>query len=94
MRWDQFRTAMLANNKTEMKKSIHVSAVTRLSTVFDDLGSQLPQIAAQMGTTKPLEIREKTAIFLAEKQGDNGQTYIHAITFVRDPDGSWKLLQL
>ena len=93
-RWNEFRAAMLTNNKAEMKKYIHASAMAPLSEVFDQLGTELSQIATQMGTSKPLEIREKTATFLLEKQGDNGQTYIHAITFIRESDGSWKLLQL
>jgi|GEM_PF-7078313 len=92
--WNQFRAAMLANNRAEMEKSIHFSSMARFSNIFDELGNQIPQIAAQMGAMKPLEIRGNVATYLVEKQGDNGSLYIHTVTFVRTWDGSWKLLQL
>ncbi|WP_020411137.1 hypothetical protein [Microbulbifer variabilis] len=92
--WNLFLNAMLANDRLNMNKYIDVRSQEKFGQVFDVLGEEVAEVAAQVRTQKPYFISGDVAIFLLEKQGDDGGTYIHTVTYRRQSDGSWKLHQL
>ncbi|WP_444891192.1 FG-GAP repeat domain-containing protein [Microbulbifer sp. DLAB2-AA] len=92
--WNLFLNAMLANDRNNMNKYIDVRSREKFGQVFDVLGEEVAEVAAQVRTQKPYFISGDVAIFLLEKQGDDGGTYIHTVTYRRQSDGSWKLHQL
>ena len=92
--WSQFLAAMKTNNRSEMNTYIDVTAQTEFEEIFDALGADVVEIAEQIRAQKPFYVSGDVAVYLLEKQGDDGGTYIHTITFKRQSDGAWKLYQL
>lgn len=92
--WTPFQSAILDNNRSNMESYIDSASLASYVNVFDALGHQVNEIAAQIGVQKPLYVSGDIAVFLIEKKTDDGTNSIHSVTYKRQSDGAWKVYQL
>jgi hypothetical protein len=92
--WKEVISGMMNNDPYVVDKYFTISSISRYKQSFLLLNNQLSDIANQLGMVQFLSASENRAIFLVEKQNDDFITYVHAVEFVKDAAGNWKVEQL
>lgn len=90
--WRNIVNGMLNNNPQSISQYFDPSVASSYQQIFSVLGTELTDIAKNLGTLELLYSTDSIAVFLVSNK--DGGDYVNTVTFQKDSQGNWKVKDL
>lgn len=89
--WQRFKSAVSSGDHAASLNYLTPKFAGDFSNIIDVIGEEAGAVVDQIESIAPYYSDNKISVYLAKKRGDDGQIYIHTITFKASENGSWRI---